>query len=424
MNIERRQRHPLVVWAWSLLRLKFVGVAFGALFFCLSLTPSLLPRDWVFQGLIGGINAAFGYGLGVVIGKTTYRVVLRGARWWPPPARVLFWMKAAVVAIAPTACVLMLIPAASWQRQVSAADGHRGPDDPGLPAHADRRCRCRRAAGVHVPGAHRRRQAAGPDADQAMALARRGGAVHRHGYRCGAAGHVVQRCPGPRILRGGQRGLPAAGYRHSRWCCRNRCLAKSPAVQRRWRRGTRWDTRVATSSPPVRMQPNWPGSTAGPPRSPSGCMPGCTPHPTTRAGWPRAPRRTRAHRRVHPQITGHRADHRHRLDRPGGGELAGDDVQRRHRDRRSAVLLPAELDLVSGRPAEVHGFRPNADRHGSRTLATTAAGPPAEIDALRREPGFDGRPGRLRMAARHPPEWASTRCCGWVHRKPVRCGMR
>ncbi|MGB6205837.1 alpha/beta hydrolase [Mycobacterium sp.] len=127
MNIERGQRHPLVVWAWSLLRLKFVGIAFGALFFCLSLTPSLLPRDWVFQGLIGGINAAFGYGLGVVIGNTIYRVVLRGARWWPPPARVLFWLKAAVVVIAPTASVLMLIPAASWQRQVSALMGIEGP---------------------------------------------------------------------------------------------------------------------------------------------------------------------------------------------------------------------------------------------------------------------------------------------------------
>jgi uncharacterized membrane protein len=127
MNTEPRQRHPLVVWAWSLLRLKFVGVAFGALFFCLSLTPSLLPRDWVFQGLIGGINGAFGYGLGVLIGKATYRAVLRGARWWPPPARVLFWTKAAVVVIAPTACVLMLIPAASWQRQVSTLLGIEGP---------------------------------------------------------------------------------------------------------------------------------------------------------------------------------------------------------------------------------------------------------------------------------------------------------
>ncbi len=127
MNTEPRSRHPLVVWAWSLLRLKFVGMAFGALFFCLSLTPSLLPRDWVFQGLIGGINAGFGYGLGVLIGKATYRVLLHNARWWPPRASVLFWLKAAVVVIAPTASVLMLIPAASWQRQVSALMGIEGP---------------------------------------------------------------------------------------------------------------------------------------------------------------------------------------------------------------------------------------------------------------------------------------------------------
>ena len=52
--IERTgYHHPLLVWAWSLVRLDFVGVAFGALFFCLSLTPSLLPRDWLFAGLIG-----------------------------------------------------------------------------------------------------------------------------------------------------------------------------------------------------------------------------------------------------------------------------------------------------------------------------------------------------------------------------------
>jgi uncharacterized membrane protein len=123
--------HPLLVWAWSLLRLKFVGVAFGALFFCLSLTPSLVPREWLFQGLIGGVNAAFGYGLGVLLGKAVYRVLLRGARWWPPSARALFWIKAAVVVIAPTACVLMLIPAASWQRQLAALMGIEGPTNPG-----------------------------------------------------------------------------------------------------------------------------------------------------------------------------------------------------------------------------------------------------------------------------------------------------
>jgi uncharacterized membrane protein len=124
---ERRGTHPLLVWAWSLVRLDFVGVAFGALFFCLSLTPSLLPRDWLFQGLIGGINAAIGYGLGVVIGKAFRHFVLRRRHWWPLSKRVLYWVKATTVAISAVVCVLMVIPAAAWQRQVSAVMGIEGP---------------------------------------------------------------------------------------------------------------------------------------------------------------------------------------------------------------------------------------------------------------------------------------------------------
>ncbi|MEZ0363128.1 alpha/beta hydrolase [Mycobacterium sp. pUA109] len=124
---EPRGRHPLLVWAWSLVRLKFVGIAFAALLFCLSLTPSLLPRDWLFQGLIGGLNGTFGYGLGVTLGAVAHRLVLRNAGWWPPPPRVLLGLKAAVVVLSPTVCVLMLIPAAAWQRQVSALMGMAGP---------------------------------------------------------------------------------------------------------------------------------------------------------------------------------------------------------------------------------------------------------------------------------------------------------
>ena len=124
---ERRGRHPLLVWAWSLVRLDFVGIAFGTLFFCLSMTPSLLPRDWLFQGIISGINAAIGYGLGVVIGKALHRVVLHGARWWPPSPRVLYWLKAATVGTSIWFSVLIVIPAAAWQRQVSGLMGMEGP---------------------------------------------------------------------------------------------------------------------------------------------------------------------------------------------------------------------------------------------------------------------------------------------------------
>ena len=124
---ERKQRHPLLIWAWSLVRLDFVGIGFGALFFCLSLTPSLLPRDWLFQGLIGGLNAAIGYGIGVFTSKMLRRFVLRRRRWWPPSKRVLYWCKAATITLSTAASLLMLIPAAAWQRRVSAVMGIEGP---------------------------------------------------------------------------------------------------------------------------------------------------------------------------------------------------------------------------------------------------------------------------------------------------------
>ena len=126
-----QDRRPLLDWAWGLVRLDFVGVAFGALFFCLSLTPSLLPREWQFAGLIGGINVAIGYGIGVFVGTLFHRFVLRGRTWWPPGNRVLWRLKAATVAASITACVLMIAPAAAWQRQVSALMGMEGPATPG-----------------------------------------------------------------------------------------------------------------------------------------------------------------------------------------------------------------------------------------------------------------------------------------------------
>ncbi|KUI43499.1 hypothetical protein AU197_22390 [Mycobacterium sp. IS-1590] len=127
MSDTTPRQHPIYVWAWRLLRLDFVGIAFSALFFCLSLTPSLLPRDWLFAGLIGGINAAIGYGIGVFVAKMLRRFVLRRVNWWPPGKRVLWAAKSVTVVLALGASVLMVIPAAAWQRQVSAVMGIEGP---------------------------------------------------------------------------------------------------------------------------------------------------------------------------------------------------------------------------------------------------------------------------------------------------------
>lgn len=44
-----------------------VGLAGALLFYCWSLSPSLLPRVWYLQGVATGISLVTGYGLGVLI---------------------------------------------------------------------------------------------------------------------------------------------------------------------------------------------------------------------------------------------------------------------------------------------------------------------------------------------------------------------
>ncbi|MCB1265734.1 MAG: alpha/beta hydrolase [Mycobacterium sp.] len=114
-------------WLWSLVRLDFTGVAFAALFFCLSLTPSLLPRDWLTGGVIGGLNGAIGYGIGVLLGAVVRRTVLNGRSWWPLSPRARRTLTVAVVAGSIGASVLMILPAAAWQREVAALMGIEGP---------------------------------------------------------------------------------------------------------------------------------------------------------------------------------------------------------------------------------------------------------------------------------------------------------
>lgn len=120
-------RAPTVAWVWSLVRLDIVGVLFAALFFCLSLTPSLLPRDWLTAGIIGAVNAAIGYGIGVLIGAIGRRLVLSRRSWWPPRRDVRRVLQAAAIVVAISASVLTVLQAAAWQRDVAAVMGIDGP---------------------------------------------------------------------------------------------------------------------------------------------------------------------------------------------------------------------------------------------------------------------------------------------------------
>ena len=50
---------------WWVRHYTFTGTAVGLVFLCLSMTPSLLPRGPLFQGLVSGLSGATGYAIGV-----------------------------------------------------------------------------------------------------------------------------------------------------------------------------------------------------------------------------------------------------------------------------------------------------------------------------------------------------------------------
>ena len=84
----------------------------------LALTPSLLPRPWFFQGLIAGVSAAIGYGLGVLVGWAFRRTTPR--RPGPRASRIA-WRVLAVVGTAWLA--VAVVAGARWQNEVRSLIG-------------------------------------------------------------------------------------------------------------------------------------------------------------------------------------------------------------------------------------------------------------------------------------------------------------
>ncbi|MDI9582083.1 MAG: alpha/beta-hydrolase family protein [Thermobispora sp.] len=97
------------------LRLDAPGSIVAAVFFCLSLTPSLLPRSWLIQGIIAGVVTAAGYLTGVILGTALRRSIA----WRPRPERrrAIRWVITALVA---GMCTASLIAGARDQRHIYA----------------------------------------------------------------------------------------------------------------------------------------------------------------------------------------------------------------------------------------------------------------------------------------------------------------
>ncbi|WP_302904788.1 alpha/beta-hydrolase N-terminal domain-containing protein, partial [Streptomyces venezuelae] len=95
-----------------------VALCFATVFFWSSLTPSLVPRPWYLQGLVGGITAVIGYALGSGL-AWLYRAL---APWRPPEwFRTRCWQ--AYWLLSPVLAVWLISESARMQRQLRVLQG-------------------------------------------------------------------------------------------------------------------------------------------------------------------------------------------------------------------------------------------------------------------------------------------------------------
>jgi uncharacterized membrane protein len=103
-------------WSWFVRRWRyeFAGVTAAVIFFCLSVTPSLLPRGTLLQGLISGILAATGYGVGVAL-SWLVRMLVGRRHTLPGPDRTAWLVLAAAGGLM---VVAYLYQGSLWQRDI------------------------------------------------------------------------------------------------------------------------------------------------------------------------------------------------------------------------------------------------------------------------------------------------------------------
>ncbi len=95
------------------------GLAGAALFASMSLTPSLLPRSWVVQGVLTGLCALSGYGIGTFLGWAAKTFDFRGLL----TARVRRTLRWVLLAATAVSIALTLYLAVGWQQESRAALG-------------------------------------------------------------------------------------------------------------------------------------------------------------------------------------------------------------------------------------------------------------------------------------------------------------
>ncbi len=91
----------------------------GTVTFGMALTPSLLPRPWLFEGVIAGLGFALGYGLGNV-GSWFLRGPMKVIE---PTARFKHWAWRGLAVLGPLAALYFLLLGVGWQNEVRTLVG-------------------------------------------------------------------------------------------------------------------------------------------------------------------------------------------------------------------------------------------------------------------------------------------------------------
>ena len=115
---EAPPQEPTTKRPWWLRHYTFMGTAFGLAFLWFSMTPSLLPRGPLFQGLVSGAAGAIGYGLGVF---AVWLVRYMRSKDTSPTAPRVAWIALVVVGV--IGQILMIIYFHVWQDEVRDLNG-------------------------------------------------------------------------------------------------------------------------------------------------------------------------------------------------------------------------------------------------------------------------------------------------------------
>jgi uncharacterized membrane protein len=112
--MDERPRRLRTAVRWMARRPTWGGLVGALAFFALAMSPSLIPRTWVVQGVLAGLSAAIGYGLGTLASSVVQRFISPIS----PAGRRRAWVALGIVG--PVVVLGSVAAGSSWDREVRA----------------------------------------------------------------------------------------------------------------------------------------------------------------------------------------------------------------------------------------------------------------------------------------------------------------